>query len=89
MKTLLITGAMAASLLCAGCATEQGASMKSVGAADGPNVTVKDDKRHEIVVGSRIARETRETSESVKTVSRRAWQEGKDAKPGSPLPGGG
>ena len=89
MKTILITGALAASLLCAGCATEQGASMKSVGVADAPVVNVKNNQRHEFLVGSRIARESRESSESVKTVSRRAWQEGRDSKPGSPLDGGG
>ena len=89
MKTILMAGALAASFACAGCATEQGASMKSVGVADAPQIEVKDNKRHEIMVGSRIARETRETSESVKTLSRKAWQEGKEAKPGSPLDGGG
>lgn len=88
MKTILIAGALAASALCAGCAN-QGASMKSVGVADAPNVTVKDNKRHEVMVGSRIARETRESAESVKTVSRRAYEENKIAKPGSPLDGGG
>ncbi len=88
MKTILIAGALAASLACAGCAN-QGASMKSVGAADAPQVEVQDNKRHEMMVGSRIARETRESPESVKTLSRKAWQEGKEAKPGSPLDGGG
>ena len=58
-------------------------------AADAPNVNVKDNMRHEFMVGSRIARESRESADSVKTVSRRAWQEGRDSKPGSPLDGGG
>ena len=89
MKTILIAGAIAASLLCAGCATDQGASMQSVGLADAPQVEVKDNKRHEIMVGSRIARETRETAESVKTLSRKAWQERKIDMQGSPLDGGG
>ena len=89
MKTTLVACALAASLACAGCATDQGASMKSVGVADAPQVEVKDNKRHEMMVGSRIARETRESPESVKTLSRKAWQEGKEAKPGSPLDGGG
>ena len=89
MKTILRAGALAALLACAGCATDQGASMKSVGVADAPNVEVKDNKRHEFMVGSRIARETRESSESIKSVSRRGYEENKIAKPGSPLDGGG
>ena len=88
MKSMLIVGAVAASFLCAGCATE-GASSQALGKADAPNVTVKDGKRHEVVVGSRLARETRETAESVKSISRKGWQEGKEEKPGSPLAGGG
>jgi len=88
MKKAVVIGAIAAALVAAGCATEQGASMKSVGAADAPQVEVKDNKRHEVVVGSRIARETRETAESVKTLSRKAWQERKTDMQGSPLDGG-
>jgi Spy/CpxP family protein refolding chaperone len=88
MKTMLIAGAVAASFLCAGCATE-GASSQALGKADPPNVTVKNGKRQEVMVGSRLARETRESPELVKTISRKGYQEGKEEKPGSPLPGGG
>ena len=88
MRQVFFTGAIAAALLAAGCASEQGASMKSVGAAEAPQVEVKDNKRHEVVVGSRIARETRESSESVKTLSRKAWQERRTDMQGSPLDGG-
>jgi hypothetical protein len=88
MKKAVITGAIGAVLVAAGCASEQGASMKSVGVAEAPQVEVKDNKRHEVVVGSRIARETRESAESVKTLSRRAWQERKTDMQGSPLDGG-
>jgi len=88
MQKVVITGAIAAALLAAGCASEQGASMKSVGVADAPQVEVKDNKRHEVVVGSRIARETRESAESVKTLSRKAWQERRTDMPGSPMDGG-
>ena len=89
MKTMLIAGALAASLLCAGCATQEGASSQALGKADAPNVNVQDGKRHEYVVGSRLARETRESPELVKTISRKGYQEGKEEKPGSPLSGGG
>jgi predicted small secreted protein len=89
MKTMLIAGAVAASFLCAGCATQEGASSQALGKADAPNVNVKDGKRHEYVVGSRLARETRESPELVKTISRKGYQEGKEEKPGSPLSGGG
>jgi hypothetical protein len=89
MKSMLIAGAVAASFLCAGCATQEGATSQALGKTDAPNITVKDGKRQEMVVGSRLARETRESAESVKSISRRAWQEGKDEKPGSPLAGGG
>jgi len=88
MKTVFVAGALAA-FLCAGCATQEGATMNALGKSDPPNVTVKDGKRQEVVVGSRLARETRETSESVKSISRKGWQEGKEEKPGSPLAGGG
>jgi len=89
MKTMLIAGAVAASFLCAACATREGASSQALGKSDAPNITVKDGKRQEVVVGSRLARETRETAESVKSISRKGWQEGKEEKPGSPLAGGG
>ena len=89
MKTMLIAGAFAASFLCAGCATQEGASSGALGKSDAPNINVKDGKRQEMVVGSRLARETRETAESVKSISRKGWQEGKEEKPGSPLSGGG
>ena len=88
MKSMLIAGALAASFLCAGCAT-QGASSQALGKADAPNVHVKDGKRQEFMVGSRIARETRESAESIKSISRKGYQEGRDEKPGSPLAGGG
>ena len=87
MKSMLIA-AVVASFACAGCAT-QGASSQALGKADAPNVHVKDGKRHEVMVGSRLARETRENAELVKTISRKGYQEGRDEKPGSPLAGGG
>lgn len=89
MKAILIAGALSASFLFAGCAMQEGASSQALGKADAANVNVKDGKRHEYVVGSRLARETRESPELVKTISRKGYQEGKEEKPGSPLSGGG
>ena len=89
MKTMLVAGAVAASFLCAGCATQEGASSQALGKSDAPVINVKDGKRQEYVVGSRLARETRESPELVKTISRKGYQEGRDEKPGSPLAGGG
>jgi hypothetical protein len=88
MKKIFAIGAVSA-FLCAGCATGEGATMHAVGQADAPNINVKDGKRQEFVVGSRIARETRESPELVKTISRKGYEEGKMEKPGSPLAGGG
>lgn len=88
MKKIFVAGA-AAAFICAGCATQNGASMQAVGKVDAPVVNVKDGQRQERMVGSRIARDSRESAESIKSISRRAWQEGKDEKPGSPLGGGG
>ena len=88
MKGIFVIGA-AAAFLCAGCAMNEGATMNALGKTDPPNVNVKDGKRQEFVVGSRIARETRESPELVKTISRRGYEDGKNEKPGSPLSGGG
>jgi hypothetical protein len=88
MKAIFVTGA-AAAFLCAGCAMNEGATMNALGKTDAANVNVKDGKRQEFIVGSRIARETRESPELVKTISRKGYEEGKMEKPGSPLAGGG
>ena len=88
MKNLIMAGALAA-FACAGCALNEGATMNALGKSDPPQVTVKDGKRQEVVVGSRLARETRESPELVKSMSRKGYQEGRDEKPGSPLSGGG
>ncbi|HUQ28594.1 MAG TPA: hypothetical protein VM051_08380 [Usitatibacter sp.] len=88
MKTLFAVAALAA-FLSAGCASQEGATMNALGKTDAPNVHVKDGKRQEFVVGSRIGRETRESPEVVKTISRKGYEEGKMEKPGSPLGGGG
>ena len=90
MKTVFTAAAIAASLLFAGCAMQdQRASASSVSQHDEPNVNSRDGERHEYMVGSRIPRETRESSESIKSISRRGYEEGKGSKPGSPLEGGG
>jgi hypothetical protein len=88
MKNIFVAGALAV-FLCAGCASQEGATMNALGKTDAPNITVKDGKRQEFIVGSRIGRETRESPELVKTISRKGYEEGKIEKPGSPLSGGG
>ena len=88
MKTMLIAGALAA-FLSAGCASQEGATMNALGKTDPPDVHVKNGQRQEFVVGSRIGRDTRESPELVKTISRKGYEEGKMEKPGSPLSGGG
>ena len=88
MKTMIVIAA--ASLVFVGCAMQdQRASASAVGQHDEPNVNTKDGQRHEYMVGSRIPRDSRENAESVKAVSRRGYEEGVTAKPGSPLDGGG
>ena len=88
MKSYLLAGAVAA-FVSAGCASmDEGATTNSLSKSE-PQITMKDGKRHEILVGSRIARETRENAEVVKTVSPRAYQDSKMDRAGSPLDGGG
>lgn len=90
MKVPFTAAVFAASILFGGCAMQdQRASAAAVGPHDEPNVNSKDGQRREFMVGSRIPRETRESAESVKSVSRRAYEEGKGSKPGSSLDGGG
>ena len=89
MKTMLAAGAIAATLLFGGCAAQdQRATAAAVSQHDEANVNSRDGQRHEFMVGSRIPRETRESAESIKSVSRRGYEEGKIAKPGSPMDGG-
>ena len=89
MKTLLL-GALAASFL-AGCASQQTATMSATPDSDVGYMTVQDGKRHEFLVGSRLARETRENAEQTKTASRKAWKEAVIAAPSptGPTTGGG
>jgi hypothetical protein len=93
-KMIAAGGAMAVLVLCAGCADpylKDSATMGASGQFGAPAINVgADGKRHEYMVGSRIARESRESAESVKTLSRQGYKEGRMEKPGSsPLDGGG
>jgi Spy/CpxP family protein refolding chaperone len=90
MKTFLLAGALAASFL-AGCASQQVASMSATPDSEAGYMTVQDGKRHEFLVGSRLARESRENAEVTKTASRRAWREATTAAPSptGPTTGGG
>ena len=93
-KMIAAGGAMAVLFLCAGCATDpylkDSVTMGGSGQFGTPAINMgADGKRHEFMVGSRIARESRENAESVKSVSRQGYKEGRNEKPGSPLEGGG
>jgi hypothetical protein len=94
MSKLVLGGAFAVLFLCAGCATDpylqDSATLGASGQFGAPAIHMDDGKRKEIMVGSRIARESRENSESVKSISRRGYEENRMEKPsGSPLDGGG
>ena len=93
MSRFVLAGAVAALSLAAGCATDpylkDSATLGASGQFGAPAINMKDGKRHEFMVGSRIARESRESAESIKTISRRGYEEGRMEKPGSPLEGGG
>lgn len=86
MRTLLLVGALATPLVLTACAN-QGASYGAIGEAEPGYVTVKDGKRADTLVGSRLARETRENSELVKTISRKGYKDAQTEKPGNPLDG--
>ena len=93
-KMIAAGGAMAVLFVCADCATDpylkDSVTMGASGQYGAPAINLgADSKRHEFMVGSRIARESRESAESVKTLSRQGYKEGRMEKPGSPLEGGG
>ena len=81
MKTLVLVGALAAPFALAGCSTQQVASMSATPESDTGYITVKDGKRQETLIGSRLTRDSRENAESTKTASRRAWQEAVISRP--------
>ena len=85
MKALLLAGALAAPLLLTACAN-QGASYAAIGEAESGYVTVKDGKRQDTLVGSRLARDTRENAESVKSISRKGYKDAQTEKQGAPMP---
>ncbi len=86
MRAILLVGTLAAPFVLAGCAN-QGASYAASGETEPGYVMVKDGKRQDTLVGSRLARETRENSESVKSISRKAYKDAQTEKPGAPLNG--
>ena len=86
MKIALVVGACAASFVLAGCAP-QGATAAAVGQSEPGYITVKDGKRQDALVGSRLARETRENSESVKSMGRKGYRDAQMEKSGAPLEG--
>lgn len=94
MKTIIAGSAIAVLTLCAGCAQDpylkDSATIGGSGQFGTPAINIQPDgKRQEYVVGSRLPRESRESAESIKTISRTGYKDGRDEKPGSPLAGGG
>jgi hypothetical protein len=94
MSKIIAVGGTMAVLFLAGCAADpylkDSATMGASGQFGAPAINMgADGKRHEIMVGSRIARESRENAESVKAISRQGYKEGRIEKPGSPMDGGG
>jgi hypothetical protein len=93
MSRVILGGAFAALFLSAGCATDpylqDSATLGASGQFGAPAIHAEDGKRKEVMVGSRISRESRENSESVKSISRRGYEDGRMEKPGSPMDGGG
>jgi len=93
MSKIVMGGAFAALFLSAGCATDpylqDSATLGASGQFGAPAIHTEDGHRKEVMVGSRLTRDSRENAESVKTISRRGYEEGKQEKPGSSLNGGG
>jgi hypothetical protein len=85
MRAILLVGALAAPFVLTACAN-QGASSAAIGETEPGYVMVKDGKRQDTLVGSRLVRETRENSESVKAISRKGYKDAQMEKAGSPLP---
>jgi hypothetical protein len=90
---MIVAGGIAVLVVCAGCAQDpylkDSATVGASGQYGTPAINIQPDgKRHEFVVGSRLARESRESAESIKTISRTGYKDGRDEKPGSPLAGG-
>jgi hypothetical protein len=85
MKAFLLAGAVAASFGIAGCAN-QGAPDSAMADSNSGSVPVKDGKPHEILVGSRLAREQVGNAELVKMISPRGYKEAQTEKSGSPMP---
>ena len=86
MRLLLLAGALAAPFVLGACAN-QGASYAAIGETEPGYIMVKDGKRQDTLVGSRLARETRENSESVKSISRKGYKDAQMEKSGTPLNG--
>jgi hypothetical protein len=94
MSRIVQGAAFAALFLSAGCATDpylkDSATLGASGQFGAPAIHTEDGKRKEVMVGSRLSRDSRENAESVKSISRRGYEEGRMEKPGaSPLDGGG
>jgi hypothetical protein len=87
MKTT-IAATILASLAIAGCAdAPKTAQVSATPESDGGYMHVYNGKRQEYLVGSRLARDSRENAESVKAMGVRGYKEAQDYKSGSPMDG--
>ena len=87
MKQSIIAGVFAATLI-AGCAdAPKTAQVSATPESDGGYMHVYNGKRQEYLIGSRIARDSRENAESVKAMGVRGYKEARDLEGPSGLDG--
>ena len=85
MKNIVIAAALAASFA-AGCANEP-ASYSATPDSETGYMNVANGKRQEVLVGSRLPRQSRENSELTKSIGRKAYQDSQMEKSGGPING--
>ena len=80
MRTLFTCSALAAVLVCAGCAIDpylqDSATVGASGQYTTPAINMVDGKRKEYLLGSHLPRDSRENSEYTRTMSPRAYEQG-------------
>ena len=85
MKSILIAAVLGASLL-AGCENIP-AQYSATPDSEKGYMNVEGGKRQEILVGSRLPRESRENAEFTKSIGRKAYQDAMTEKNGAPING--
>jgi hypothetical protein len=84
----IVIATISASILIAGCeSAPKVAEVSATGESDGGYMHVYNGKRQEYLVGSRLPRDSRENSESVKAMGPRAYKDADLEKSGSPMDG--